>query len=359
MDDLGQRAQLLRDSLLDAIEQLRLSARSGQPASAARAHECLTLRYVSGLQIDDVAEELSLSSRQVYRDLHWAEDRLTDLIGLRCQAATGVAAQSTGDAVVREVQALALKPEEVSLVEVARQALGVLAPLAERLRCSLAYQGPEAGVPVSVTPGVLKELIVQLVSAVAQNSPGAEVRLEVSAESETARVRLPLPKAAGLKRRDLLEAALRVAEAHRLRCSLTTGEQGALVCLDLPLVRRRQLLIVEDNPSAIALYERYLDATEWEVVAVTNPHLAAEVAAGKQAEAVVLDIMMPETDGWSVLQALRTNPDTQAVPVVICSVVDDRELGLALGAAACLTKPVTRADLLAALRQAAPRRMLA
>lgn len=354
--DPSEKAQLLRDLLLDTIAQLRPIGRAGVPASASRAHECLTLRYVSGLAIDDVAEELALSVRQVYRDLRWAEERMAEIIGLRRQDSSSAEEEPASDAIVQELQALAHKPEDVSLAEVAQWAVATLAPLAARLHSSLRYSGPSLGAFVNITPGVLKEAIVQVLSAVVQSTPGSEVQIQVSASAEMAQACVPIPPLEQLKRRDLLEAALHVAEVQRLRYRLSTDGQGALLCLMVPLSQRRQLLVIEDNPSATALYERYLADSEWDMVVASDPRLAVDLAICKQAEAVVLDIMMPETDGWSVLQALQTSPETRSLPVVICSIVDDPELGLALGAAACLTKPVSRADFLQALRRVAPRR---
>jgi len=111
------------------------------------------------------------------------------------------------------------------------------------------------------------------------------------------------------------------------------------------------VLILEDKPGASALYSRYLENTELEPVHLDNPNLAVDAAVSERADAVLLDIMMPETDGWTVLQALKMDPRTKAVPVVICSVIDDRELGFSLGAADYLTKPVSRTDLVDSLRR--------
>jgi len=76
-----------------------------------------------------------------------------------------------------------------------------------------------------------------------------------------------------------------------------------------------------------------------------------ELAVAKRAQAIILDIMMPETDGWRVLQALKLDERTRQIPVIVCSVVNDPELGLALGAASYLTKPVFRPALLRVLAE--------
>jgi CheY-like chemotaxis protein len=61
--------------------------------------------------------------------------------------------------------------------------------------------------------------------------------------------------------------------------------------------------------------------------------------------------MMPQMDGWQVLTALKQDPATRAVPVILCSIVEGLDRGLGMGAAAYVTKPVTRDELLAALER--------
>ena len=66
---------------------------------------------------------------------------------------------------------------------------------------------------------------------------------------------------------------------------------------------------------------------------------------------ITLDVMMPQMDGWSVLAALKNDPDLSAIPVVMLTITDNRNLGFALGAAEYLTKPVERERLLRVLRR--------
>ena len=65
--------------------------------------------------------------------------------------------------------------------------------------------------------------------------------------------------------------------------------------------------------------------------------------------AILLDVMMPEMDGWKVLQALKAEPKTAEIPVIVCSIVDNRALGYRLGASNYLIKPVGPEQLLSAL----------
>jgi len=355
--DLVQRAQIVRGILLDGIQALRPGNRSGPTASASRGYDCLKLRFVSGLTVEDAAFELSLSTRQFYRDLRWAEERLTQLLGSRLPGVVSAKPTAEADALTEEVESIARKPERLSLGDVVESAIAAVGAIAGRYGVHCKYSRPEPPVVVTATPGILRQFVVQLLSSIVQGVSGGEVGVSVAADGNgSAVLAIAIGRPGGLARPDLLEAALRVAEAQGLRHRFTTSLADSILEVSFPLPERETVLVVEDKPGACALYERYLENTEFQPLIVPHPAVTVEMAAARGASAVVLDVMMPEADGWSVLQALKADPRTEAIPVVICSVVRDRELGLALGAADYLTKPVSRADLLESLRRARPPR---
>jgi CheY-like chemotaxis protein len=91
------------------------------------------------------------------------------------------------------------------------------------------------------------------------------------------------------------------------------------------------------------------------VVGASNGAEGLRLARELKPSAITLDIVMPETDGWQVLHGLKADPETREIPVLLLSVVDQKDLGYRLGAADYLLKPFERDDLLAALHRVAPR----
>jgi DNA-binding response OmpR family regulator len=77
--------------------------------------------------------------------------------------------------------------------------------------------------------------------------------------------------------------------------------------------------------------------------------IGLEWAAALHPNAIVLDILLPDIDGWEILQRLKRDAETQGIPVLVVSVVDDRPLGLALGAVDYFVKPIARESLLEAI----------
>jgi len=114
---------------------------------------------------------------------------------------------------------------------------------------------------------------------------------------------------------------------------------------------RKTILAVDDDAGVIALLKRYLENDGYQVIGVTHSLQAMEVAQrlAPNLAAITLDVVMPGLDGWQLLRSLRENPRTGDIPIIMCSIVDGLEQGLGMGAAACLRKPVTRAEILTVL----------
>jgi len=100
------------------------------------------------------------------------------------------------------------------------------------------------------------------------------------------------------------------------------------------------ILVIDDDADAAELLKRNLTKGGYDVVTATSGKAGLDLAARMQPAAITLDVMMPGMDGWSVLHALKADAKTLHIPVVMVSMLQDRELGFTLGAAEYLTKPV-------------------
>jgi signal transduction histidine kinase/DNA-binding response OmpR family regulator len=116
-----------------------------------------------------------------------------------------------------------------------------------------------------------------------------------------------------------------------------------------------RVLVVEDDPTVYDVIARHLGDGGWVPVRARTGDDALKLARGVRPVAVTLDLVIPGIDGLSVLRELRADPDTRHIPVIIISVLDNRELGLTLGADDYFVKPVDREALLARLGALVPR----
>ncbi len=105
------------------------------------------------------------------------------------------------------------------------------------------------------------------------------------------------------------------------------------------------ILVIDDDPEACEIIERYLMKDGYDVVTAASGEEGLRLAHEIQPAAITLDVMMPDMDGWSVLRALKADPDLRDTPVIMLSMIDDRTRGYSLGAVDYLTKPVDREQL--------------
>ncbi len=110
-------------------------------------------------------------------------------------------------------------------------------------------------------------------------------------------------------------------------------------------------LIVEDSPTAAEQMSRYLSAMDVRSSIATRGATVVEQAAAIQPQLIILDILLPDISGWDILQALKADPRTHHIPVLVISVVDEAAKGRALGATGYLLKPISREQFAEALHR--------
>jgi signal transduction histidine kinase/DNA-binding response OmpR family regulator len=113
--------------------------------------------------------------------------------------------------------------------------------------------------------------------------------------------------------------------------------------------QQKSIMVIEDDPQVISLYQRYLQNQGFKVIPVTDATKAVQQALDSTPDAITLDIMMPNMDGWQVLHALKSSPQTRDIPVIVCSILEEEKKGFNLGATDYLVKPILQDDLIKAL----------
>ncbi|MGE7414983.1 response regulator [Methylobacterium tarhaniae] len=120
----------------------------------------------------------------------------------------------------------------------------------------------------------------------------------------------------------------------------TPEEVRALAEAKEEAARHDVVLLVDDDPAARELLSRFLEREGFRVRTASDGKAGLGLARALRPRAILLDIEMPRMDGWSVLHAIRSDPDLSATPVIITSVVNEQGLGRALGATDYLVKPI-------------------
>jgi CheY-like chemotaxis protein/signal transduction histidine kinase len=391
--DLDQvtRAQGVRRILLECIEALRPEARDGDRAAAARAYAILTYRFVDGLSMEDIGGKLALSRRQVYREYGKGVKAIASLLWDRVQEARGrmqeeggeggkgwkgrdedrelavpVGRDSGGDrleAVQAEVERLRQAGharESLRLRDVLEGVCNLLAPLAQQTGVQIKMSSLGAWPSIVADRVMLRQAFLNLLSHALHTVRGdlvvtvsygkGEVLIDIDefpAMVETLPVPPSSPKLDGVG----LAVARSLIEAQGGRLEIRADEGRWQARIVLPTSGGATILVVDDNADLVALFQRYLGGHEVSVVGATDGEQTLRLAAELQPQLITLDVMMPNQDGWEILQGLKSSPDTRHVPVIVCSVLDEPQLALAMGASDTITKPVSQVELLEVLRR--------
>src|SRR5213078_4429762 len=115
----------------------------------------------------------------------------------------------------------------------------------------------------------------------------------------------------------------------------------------------KKILVIEDEPEMRRNITALLRYCDYEPIAAENGRLGIEAARRERPDLILCDVMMPETDGHGVLQALQTDPSLVRIPFIFLTAKgekDDLRSGMNLGADDYLTKPVANADLVQAIQ---------
>ena len=114
------------------------------------------------------------------------------------------------------------------------------------------------------------------------------------------------------------------------------------------------VLAIDDDSNMIDLLRQNLTEAGYHVIGAPSSEEGLQKARELRPLAITLDILMPQRDGWQMLHELKTNVATRDIPIIVLSVVDNKELAYRLGAFECLLKPVDRDVILATLARIAP-----
>ena len=115
-------------------------------------------------------------------------------------------------------------------------------------------------------------------------------------------------------------------------------------------MRRRKILVVEDDRKTVELIRLYLDKDGYRVIAAYSGDKAVDLARSERPDLIVLDLMLPEIDGLEVCRILRRESDVPIVMLTARTTEQDKLSGLDLGADDYITKPFSPRELLARVR---------
>jgi signal transduction histidine kinase/DNA-binding response OmpR family regulator len=296
-----------------------------------------------------------------------------------------------------EAGRMQLTLEEVSVQACFLDVAGSLQSLVDKKAQQLQQEAP-AGLTVCADPTRFKQVLLNLLGNAIKFTPeGGVIRLAALAQDEFVRieVRDSGPGIPPEEQRRIFEAfhrlqqsdkaaegtglglaiARRLVELHGgelgLESELGVGScffftlpatvpatsakngGGGVEIVNNPSVK---VLVIEDDATASDLLDSQLTSAGYQVTVCNEPRNALQTAADLKPDVITLDIVMLPVNGWDVLSTLKSDPRTAGIPVVVVSVMDQRQTGALLSADEYIVKPVDRAILLAAVERSLNRR---
>jgi CheY-like chemotaxis protein len=364
--DTQTDAQALRYLLLDTLEAIRPADHLSRNDSSWRPYHILIQRYVDGFEVDDILADLHTSLRQFQRDHRKGLLAVATMLWHRWQETNQDASGAPDndrppelEALANEMAQLGLQLEQLNLLDVVNGVLNSVAVLAREMGVYLDVRPARQPVFIWADRTLTRQALMGAMSAMVAVGP-RQLRMTWSATPALARFDLliepPLLEDDAsqvselLTRLDMISALCKAQGGQFQVLRQGHNIRGAL--MSLPGTQRPLVLVIDDNQRMLQLFERYLVSEGYGFQGATGAQEALEALDDIHPDAIILDIMMRDVDGWQLLQTLRARPGMDLVPVIICSILDETDLAKALGADYYIKKPVSQENVLSAVRAA-------
>ena len=350
----GQEIKFLRQTILDLVEQLAPSDNVPLRSERRRPYVALRGHYVDQRDVASVATELNISERHLRRELRAGIEAMGRAYAMRYGPLQDHDVPNPGDTPLDEsLGDFRRRRATLDLSVEVHGVLQLLAGLSREYEVEMAE--PEADEPLLVASNrvVLRQILLELYTRLlecARNTGGRELATELrpSEDGEDAEITLtgacPREIAGQASHGWVSFDTLRLVDgtlSHE-----HTGNGRLALHLRLPLMPMHTVLVIDDTHSLHQLFQRYLNGQPIFVRSAFDVDSGLELAMQRRPDLIILDIMMPERDGWEALCALRQEPKTRDIPIVVCSVLQQEALAKSLSASGYLTKPVTQEALL-------------
>jgi CheY-like chemotaxis protein len=354
-----QTVRQIRTDLMDAVERLKPPGSLPPRAKERRPYAIVYGRYVQGMGTTELIEELAISVRQLRREQKRALKTVVDLLWdqFANAVAEGVQADSQlhqatdrREVASAEVDQLisSAQHETLALLPLARSLWELLKSVSTQHRAVCQDRLPDTLPSVRANRVVLRQGLLGVLSYAIHRAGEGEIVLEGAEDSHgvvlsvraTGRV-LDAPRA-GVS----LEISRKLIASSGGTLEITDHPDAWVARISLPVAEVFSILVMDDNAGLISLFRRYLTGHHYSVSEAHSAQEAIEQAQQVDLKLIILDIMMPDQDGWEILQELRKTAETAQIPIMICSVMNEPELAFSLGASDYITKPVSQAGLL-------------
>ena len=353
----------LRRLLLDAIESLRPGDDGPAQSRSWRYYHILHGRFTEQLTQFEVGNDLGLSVRQLRRQEKRALAVLADKIWMRYKLESAKPFSAPEPPALDREDELAwsqsaFSRESVEVDALIRSALDTAKPMLQSATVALVYE-PSEGLPtlalqlVPTRQALLNVITVALdwleqgrLVTRAEHQPGdRHVSVSVRGYGSLAAAAAEM----GAERLKVARELVGFSGGSLHHAAEPAGDQVCEIRLALPTDSQITVLAIDDNPDTLQLLQRYTADTRYRLLGESDPARSLALAEETMPDIILLDVLLQNIDGWELLGRFRAHPQLGDKPVIVCTILPQRDLALSLGAAGFLSKPLSQRQLLAAL----------
>lgn len=352
----GNKGEFVRQVVVDGIEKLRPPHKELSLTSPEwRPYIILQKRYIEGLPLQELAGLLAISPRQMRRDHHKAISALNEILWSFCFPDQSSDNESDFD------QMIEVHNEMIDPVETIRGVYKMLRHQFELKNIEVVFRDAEVFIPLVTDRVILRQILISLFNDLLHNhqTRRVDVRCATSADQIMLEFTCLLnDEKSSLNyshksSTDELTAVAFWCERIRARVEESFLKEGGKCFVKrtiwLPHSEQKIMLVIDDQEAVVNLFKRYLSQIDILIIGVSHPEQAISLARHLHPALITLDVMMPQVDGWELLQLIKLDESLKEIPVIVCSAWDDPDLSHSLGAQIYLKKPVTQKMLLDAV----------
>ena len=353
-----ERSLKLHHILLEVINDLNLGTNAPISSPEWRRYRLMDLRFNLGLDTQTVANLLFISRRHLYREQLLCMESCAEIIKDRIPSSgvveiTDLDQSQSSEERWKMLQFESIHPTQehsVDVNEVVQQTYALISGLVRqkglKINFDLALNLPDG----NIERNILRQVLMGIFNSILINRQTGEVLVSSRIEEDTI---LLFFKTQCNQENFTLEGLKILGElalANKFKFSAQVDPGGETIfSVRLPSAPKKTIILADDNDDMRRLIHNYLRLL-YHIVETNSGAEVIRLVHENQPFAVILDLMMPDMDGWEVLQSLVNNTKTSHIPIMVCSVLGIKELALSLGAAAFLQKPFSEAELLKILR---------
>jgi CheY-like chemotaxis protein len=358
----SQGMEAIRPIVRNQIEGMKPEAAIPYDTPSRRFYEILTHRYLDSVSQEEAAFQLGMTSRNLRR----IQQRAVFALAQRIWDNHQVRSERAQDRLETPSSSIGAEPLPIlrELEVLQRNSPSAVADLSEsleriqeislaafyHLKIKLVIDKPEIALTIPIHPSVLDQILLSTVEQLGKHSTGGIIQIQTGLLGTLVTIKITAGYAPSdlpfITNTAILEMLNLVGGTQSI---IQEETQRLVITFTFPSVSNIPILLIDDNPDFFHLFSRYTRLTRYVMHNIREGSQLEKALAEIHPQIIILDVLLPDIDGWQLLMDLQKPRNGQSIPVIVCSAIGQKDLAYSLGAKGYLPKPVSREEFLQTL----------